>query len=96
MAPSARRLDPRPLLESDLPTPDEVGSLFAHARTDMGDIIGVYYATGWRTHELTEARCGDFQPNARTLVLGRHKRSKTLREPIPRTITLNNQSYLVE
>jgi integrase len=77
------RLDPRPLLESELPTPEEVGALFTHARTDMGDIIGVYYATGCRTHELAEARCGDFQPNARTLVLGRHKRSKTLREPIP-------------
>jgi integrase len=89
------RFDPRLLLESDLPTPDEIGSLFAHSRTDMGDIIGVYYAMGCRTHGLIEARCSDFQPNARTLVLGRHKRRRTLREPIPRTITLNDNACAV-
>ena len=83
------RLDPKPLLESDLPTDDEVKALLAHAKGDMGDIIAVYHATGARTHELIEACVGDYQPNARTLVLGRHKRSRTLREPISRTITLN-------
>ncbi len=83
------RLDPKPLLESDLPTDDEVKAMLAHAKGDMRDIIAVYHATGSRTHELIDARVGDYQPNARTLVLGRHKRSRTLREPIPRTITLN-------
>ncbi len=43
---------------------------------------------------MIEARVGDYQPNARTLVLGRHKRSRTLREPIPRTITLNADAIL--
>src|SRR5271166_6943958 len=80
------RLDPKPLLESDLPIDDEVKALLAHAKGDMGDIIAVYHATGARTHELIEARVGDYQLNAHTLVLGRHKRSRTLREPIPRTI----------
>jgi integrase len=61
----------------------------------MGDIIGIYYATGCRTHELIEACCGDFQPNVQTLVLGRHKRSRTLREPIPRTITLNEEACAI-
>ena len=89
------RLDPKPLLESDLPTDDEVKALLAHAKGDMGDIIAVYHATGARTHELIEARVGDYQPNARTLVLGRHKRSRTLREPIPRTITLNADAYAI-
>src|SRR5262249_35996949 len=71
------RPDPQPLLESDLPTDDEVKALLAHAKGDMGDIIAVYHATGARTHELIEARVGDYQPQARTLVLGRHKRSRT-------------------
>lgn len=83
------RLDPKPLLESDLPTDDEVKALLTHAKGDMGDIITVYHATGARIHELIEVRVGDYQPNARNLVLGRHKRSRTLSEPIPRTITLN-------
>ncbi|MGC1719138.1 MAG: hypothetical protein WA746_09130, partial [Isosphaeraceae bacterium] len=89
------RLDPKPLLESGLPTDDEVKTLLAHAKGDMGDIIAVYHATVARTHELIEARVGDYQPNARTLVLGRHKRSRTLREPIPRTITLNAEAYAI-
>ena len=53
------RLDPKPLLESGLPTDDEVKTLLAHAKGDMGDIIAVYHATGARTHELIEARVGD-------------------------------------
>ena len=69
--------------------------MLAHAKGDMGDIIAVYHATGARTHELIEARVGDYQLNARTLVLGRHKRSRTLREPIPRTITLNADAYAI-
>jgi integrase len=78
-----------PLLESDLPTDAEVKAILAHAKGGMKDILVVYHATGARTHELIEARCGDYQPGARQLVLGKHKRSKTLRNPIPRTITLN-------
>jgi len=89
------RLDPRPLLESDLPTPTEVKALLATATDDMLDIVIVYHATGMRTHELIEARCGDFQPNARTIVLGRHKRSRTMREPIPRTVTINATAHAV-
>jgi integrase len=89
------RLDPCPLLESDLPTDAEVKSLLTHAEAKpmLHDIVSVYHATGCRTHELIEARCGDFQPNARTIVLGKHKRSRTLREPIPRTIHLNATAY---
>jgi integrase len=55
----------------------------------MNDIIRLYHGTGARTHELLEALVGDFQPDARTIVLGCHKRSRTMRAPMPRTITLN-------
>lgn len=87
------RVDRKPLSEADLPTDAEIRALLAHADDDMGDIIGMYHATGARTHELLGARVGDFQRATRTLVLGKHKRSRTLREPIPRTITLNADAF---
>jgi integrase len=37
----------------------------------------------------------DFQPNARTIVLGCHKRSRTMRDPIPRTITVNADTHAI-
>ena len=89
------RVPLRPLLESDLPTGAELQSLLTHADPELRDILTVYHATGARTHELIEARAGDFQRNARTLVLGRHKRSKTLRDPVPRTIHLNEESFAI-
>ena len=89
------RLDPRPLLESDLPTDAEIRVLLDHAKPDMADAISLFYHTGARTHELIEATVGDFQKKARAIVLGKHKRSRTLREPIPRTITLNPDAYAI-
>ena len=65
-----------------MPTDDEVKALLAHAKGDLGDIIAVYHATGARTHELIQARVGDYQPNARTLVLG-HARVPDARNPSP-------------
>jgi integrase len=89
------RLDPKPLLEGDLPTDAEVKALLdtAQDKPMLHAIVSLYHATGCRTHELIEARVGDFQPQSRTIVLGKHKRSKTLREAIPRTITLNAIAY---
>lgn len=84
------RLDPSPLLESDLPTAAEIATLFAHAKGAFRDMLTLYHATGARTHELIEMRVGDYQPNMKAIVLKRHKRSRTLREPVPRTITLND------
>lgn len=89
------RLDPKPLLETDLPSDAEVQALCQHAKPGLAGMLRVYHATGARTHELCNARVGDFQANARTIVLGKHKRSKTLREPIPRTITLNDTAYAI-
>ncbi len=93
------RLDPKPLLESDLPTDAEVKALFQAADADphgqMGDFVRLYHATGARTHELIEATVGDFQRNAHTIVLGKHKRSHTMKDPTPRTITLNAQAHAI-
>ena len=89
------RLDTKPLLEFDLPTDAEVKALLAHADGFMREMIVMYHHTGCRTHELIEAMVGDFQAASRTIVLGKHKRSRTQREPIPRTITLNADAYAV-
>ena len=87
------RIAPRTLLETDLPTDAEVRALKASADGLMTDIISLFHATGARTHELIEAKVSDFQRNARTIVLGKHKRSRTMRDHIPRTITLNTVAY---
>jgi integrase len=83
------------LLESDLPTPEEVEALIANAQPDLRDLLIVYHATGSRTHELIDASVGDFQCQSRTIVLGKHKRSRTMREPIPRTITLSPEALSI-
>jgi integrase len=89
------RLDLKPLLESDLPTDGETKSLLARADPLMRDMIAMYHHTGCRTHELIEAKVGDFEAASRTIVLGRHKRSRTQQEPIPRTITLNADAHAI-
>jgi integrase len=86
------RLDPKALLESDLPTHDEVQKLDAHAKPGFGAMLRVYYHSGARTHELIEARAGDYQPKAKALVMAKHKRSHTLREYRPRMILLNDEA----
>ncbi|WP_337173810.1 tyrosine-type recombinase/integrase [Paludisphaera sp.] len=86
------RIPPKALLESDLPTAEEVRALIAHAKPEFGAMLKVYYHTGARTHELIEARAGDYQAKARSLVLTKHKRSSTLREYRPRSILLNDEA----
>jgi integrase len=91
------RLPRKPLLESDLPTLAEVEALVEAGDRygDMGDLLRLYHATGARTHELVQATAGDFQRAAGTIVLGRHKRAHTLRDPIPRTLVLNPASVAI-
>jgi site-specific recombinase XerD len=86
------RLPAKPLLETDLPTVEEVEALMRHARTfrGMDDLMHVYHATGARTHELIEVRIRAFQPQTRQLLIGSHKRSRTLKEPVARRIALND------
>jgi integrase len=89
------RLDPKPLLESDLPIDGEAKALLAHADPFMRDVIAEYHHNGCRTHELIEAKVGDFQAASRTIVLGKHMRSRTQQEPIPKTITLNADAHAI-
>jgi len=77
------------LYESDLPTPEEVRALIAHATPTLADLLIVQHATGARTGELRGARVGDYQPTIRQVVLRHHKREATMREPRPRVIVLN-------
>jgi integrase len=106
-----------PLLEGDLPTPDEIKSLLKHAdddletirdgsrfrtrRPDEGrtgksnpyagfrDLLMVYYNTGARTSELLACTVADFVRSSGLLVLGRHKRSHTMKDASTRRINLN-------
>ncbi len=80
------------LLESDLPTADQVRDIFSHAGPNLSDFLAVQHATGARTGELYAANVGEYQPRTRQIVLQRHKRETTMREPIPRVITLNGRA----
>jgi integrase len=88
------RRPPKTLTEDALPNDAEIKALFEAADTDpfgqMGDLVRLYHATGARTHELIQAKVGDFQRSTRQIVLGNHKRTHTLKEPTPRTIALND------
>jgi integrase len=80
------------LLESDLPTPNEVRNIIASATPTLASILRIQHATGARSGELLNARVGDYQPATRQIVLARHKREKTMREPRPRVIVLNAEA----
>lgn len=77
-----------------LPTREEVAALLCHAGREQ-DMLRVYYATGARTHELTEARVGDYHPRTRQIILTQHKRAFTLKEPRPRIIILNTEAVAI-
>jgi len=89
-------LDPKPLLESDLPTDAEVKQLLAQADSLMKDVIAMYYNTGSRTHELIEAKIADFQGHPERSSSGSTsvpERSVNLsREPSRSTPTLTSSS----
>jgi integrase len=59
------------------------------------DMLRCYHATGARTHELAACQVGDFQPRSRQLVLGSHKRSKSLKQHETRQIALNDTAYTI-
>ncbi|MDG3002585.1 tyrosine-type recombinase/integrase [Paludisphaera mucosa] len=91
----AIRLPARVLREADLPTADEVRRLFEHADGSLRDMLTLFLHTGARTIEVAEMTVGDYQPATRTVVLGRHKRSMTMKDPVPRIITLNEEADAV-
>lgn len=112
---------PEPLLETELPTKDEIKVLLEHADDDLGlmkeknkyrsrrpdearedhpykgfkDLLTVYHQTGARTSELAVARIGEFVKSAGQIVLGKHKRSKTLKETAARRITLSGDALAI-
>jgi integrase len=93
------RLSPKASTEDALPADAEIQALFASANEDifgqMGDVVRLYFHTRARTHELIRARVGDFQRSTRQIVLGNHKRMHTLKEPVPRAITLNAEALAI-
>lgn len=53
------------------------------------DMIQVYHECGPRTGEVAELQVRDFMPRTRQLVLGRHKRVKTQKNPTMRTLQIS-------
>lgn len=91
------RLMPRSLGEAELPTPEEVRKVLLeadrYADPNMGDLLRLYHATGARTKELLRVRARHFSRLNRQVVLSEHKRAHSLREAVPRTITLNPLAF---
>jgi integrase len=58
-------------------------------------LLRCYYATGARTSELADCKVRDFLKQTRQVVLGKHKRSRTMKEPTIRRITLNNEAFAI-
>jgi integrase len=61
----------------------------------FADMLRCYHATGARTDELVQCRVEDVQFRTGQVVLGKHKRSKTQREPTIRNITLNSEALAI-
>jgi integrase len=87
------------LIEADLLTNAEIEVHLRAADADrhpqMGDLIRFYHATGARTHELFRARVSDVQKTTRQIVLGRHKREHTMKDPVPRAIPLSDAAFAI-
>jgi integrase len=58
----------------------------------FADMLKCYYHTGARTGELAACRVEDVLFRTQQVVLGRHKRTNTLRNPTVRHITLNGEA----
>jgi integrase len=124
------RRPPAPMLEDELPTPDEVTLLLKWADADLGqvrepktpgkrgrpmrarrpdeyrlpgenpyegfeDMLRVYWHTGARTSELAACTVSDFVRSAKQVVLGRHKRARTMKDAVARRITLNAEAFAI-
>jgi site-specific recombinase XerD len=62
---------------------------------DFTQLLKCYYHTGARTDELASCEVGDFLPRTSQIILGRHKRSRTQRQPTIRHITLNADALAI-
>lgn len=61
----------------------------------FNDLLRIYYHTGARTSELADCDVRDCIHGSKQIVLGSHKRSKTLRDAVSRRITLNPEAYAI-
>jgi integrase len=61
----------------------------------FADMLRLYYHTGARTSELSDAKVRDFEPRVRKLVLTKHKRTRTMKVAVPRVITLNAKALAI-
>jgi len=59
---------------------------------DFTEMLKCYYHTGARTDELASCEVADFLPRTCQVILGKHKRSRTQRQPMIRNITLNPEA----
>lgn len=59
---------------------------------NLADLLRCYYATGARTAELLLCCVSDFLPVTKQLVLGRHKREKTMTRKVVRQVALNEEA----
>ena len=75
--------------------PDEYRQGEANPYRGFGDVLRVYWHTGARTSELAKWRVRDFVRVSRQIVLGKHKRSETMREPVARRVTLNDEAFAI-
>jgi site-specific recombinase XerD len=59
------------------------------------DMLRLYHWTGARTSELAAARVGHFVRKARQIVIGKEKRTRTMREAKARTIVLSDDAFAI-
>ena len=62
---------------------------------DFADMLRCYHHTGARTGELAKVEVCDLQLTTRQVVLGKHKTSRTQRQPHVRRITLNDEAMSI-
>jgi site-specific recombinase XerD len=62
---------------------------------DITEMLRCFYHTGARTDELASCEVGDFLPRTSQVILGKHKRSRTQRQPTIRHITLNAEALAI-
>jgi len=76
-------------------TPNEYRSATKHPYARFEDLLRCYFHTGARTSELANCRVRDFLVRTRQVVLGEHKRSRTMKDSLPRRITLNTEAFAI-
>lgn len=59
------------------------------------DLLKMYYHTGARTSELAACNVHDVTHGSRQIVLGKHKRSQTMRDAVSRRLTLNDEAHAI-